>query len=119
MTGRSSRYAFVVVVLALACDVLAISSFGNPPPTLQMPANVSSLSFRLTNAFNVPVTSPLAIATPPAETNRLFIVERAGRIVVITNLAAPNRSVFLDMTGNVRGLSFEGGLLGLAFHPGH
>lgn len=37
--------------------------------------------------------------------------------MVITNLAAPNRTVFLNLTGKVT-LSGEAGLCGLAFHPG-
>ncbi len=61
-------------------------------------------------------TSPVVITAPPGETNRLFVVEQPGRIVVITNLAAPTRTVFLDLTtSTVAG--GEQGLLGLAFHP--
>lgn len=60
----------------------------------------------------------VALATPPGETNRLFVVERLGRIAVITNLAAPTREVFLDVASAVRLDNFnEMGLLGLAFHP--
>src|SRR5690606_4549069 len=58
----------------------------------------------------------------PGETNRLFILEKRGRIVVITNLAAPTRSIFLDMTSIVSSsdsVGDERGLLGLAFHPGY
>jgi uncharacterized repeat protein (TIGR03806 family) len=63
-------------------------------------------------------TNPIATATPPGETNRLFVVERAGLIVVITNLAAPTRTVFLNMASRVNA-GGEGGLLGLAFHPNY
>src|SRR5438874_2871725 len=62
--------------------------------------------------------SPTAVVSAPGDTNRLFVVERSGRIQVITNLNNPNVSLFLDISGHVspRG---EGGLLGLAFHPRH
>ena len=63
-------------------------------------------------------TNPVATATPPGETNRLFVVERAGHIVVITNLAAPTRTAFLNITSRVNA-GGEGGLLGLAFHPNY
>ena len=71
--------------------------------------------------------SPIPLASPrhPGETNRLFIVEKNGRIIVITNLAAPTRTVFLDMTrpGHQRrrrtSAATATGLLGLAFHPGY
>jgi glucose/arabinose dehydrogenase len=61
--------------------------------------------------------SPICIASPPGETNRLFVCEHGGNIVVITNLAAPTRTVFLNLTARVT-LSGEAGLLAVAFHPG-
>jgi glucose/arabinose dehydrogenase len=61
---------------------------------------------------------PVVITSPPGETNRLFICEHAGVIAVITNLAAPNRSVFMNMTSRVTE-SGESGLCGMAFHPGY
>ena len=48
---------------------------------------------------------------------RLFFVEKAGRIRVMAP-GATTASVFLDLQGQV-GLADEGGLLGLAFHPGY
>src|SRR5690348_648018 len=78
------------------------------------------------NAFpSIGFTNPLCITAPPGETNRLFIVEKKGRIVVITNLAAPTRSIFMDISSSSQVISStditvggEEGLLGLAFHPG-
>src|SRR5436190_2994451 len=63
---------------------------------------------------------PVAIVSAPGDTNRLFIVEQAGRIAVITNLASPNRTIFMDISSRVRfSPTGEQGLLGLAFHPGY
>src|SRR5438552_658401 len=45
--------------------------------------------------------SPTAMASPPGDSNRLFIVERSGRIQVITNLNSPNTTLFLDISGRV------------------
>jgi len=59
---------------------------------------------------------PLCFASPPQETNRLFILEKTGDIVVITNLAAPTRTVFMSLSVASYG---DAGLLGLAFHPGY
>src|SRR5262245_20659489 len=73
------------------------------------------------SALNFP--NIVGITSPPGETNRLFVIEKTGYISVITNLASPNRTVFLDLTG--KGLYAtsqpygEGGVLGLAFHPGY
>jgi glucose/arabinose dehydrogenase/mono/diheme cytochrome c family protein len=90
--------------------------------TLRMPSSLPPLttnSYVTTNMFpGLSLSFPLALATPPGETNRLFIVEQAGRIVVITNLASPTRTVFMDIASRcLIGGSGEGGLLGLAFHP--
>jgi uncharacterized repeat protein (TIGR03806 family) len=86
--------------------------------TLQMPQTPAAYGYQFTNAFpGVTFINPIYIVAPPGETNRLFIVERAGRITVITNLAAPNRTVFLDITGKVR-TTGDGGVMTLAFHPG-
>src|SRR5436189_2298855 len=62
--------------------------------------------------------SAVALASPPGETNRLFVVEKAGRIYVLNNLAVPSKTLFLDISDRVNPTG-EGGLLGLAFHPGY
>ncbi|HXU83844.1 MAG TPA: hypothetical protein VN914_20760, partial [Polyangia bacterium] len=54
--------------------------------TLQMPTN-GAATYSMNTAFpGLTFTAPIAMATPPGETNRLFVVERAGRIKVIPNL---------------------------------
>ncbi len=60
---------------------------------------------------------PLLLTYAPDGSNRVFVIERAGRIRVLNN--DPNTTtakVFLDITRKVRTQSEEG-LLGLAFHP--
>lgn len=68
---------------------------------------------------------PLCIATPPGETERLFVVEKTGKIQVITGYGThPQKEVFLDVPAAVAAqgrATFvsegEMGVLGLAFHP--
>jgi len=67
-------------------------------------------------AFGLSFGAPVAMTTPPGETNRLFVVDKTGRIYVITNLASPTLTLFLDLQNRVVN-SGESGLLGLAFHP--
>ena len=75
--------------------------------------------YAISNAFpGLTFSQPVAIVSAPGETNRLFIIEQAGRIAVITNLLNPTRTVFMDLTARVR-YSGEQGMLGLAFHPGY
>jgi glucose/arabinose dehydrogenase len=60
-------------------------------------------------------TDPVLVTTARDGTNRLFVVEQAGRIRIIsrgTLLATP----FLDLRGAITS-GGERGLLGLAFHP--
>jgi glucose/arabinose dehydrogenase len=96
-----------------------------PNTTLQMPANPPTIGYSTTNAFpNLSFTNPVCIASPPGETNRLFIVEKKGVIAVITNLAAPSRATFLNIANKVIYLADtsvydEQGLLCLTFHPGY
>ncbi len=90
-----------------------------------MPSALPTFGFTSTNALaGMIFTSPVVITSPPGETNRLFIVEKNGAIVVITNLASPNRTLFMSLTNKLTvgaNLSWEGeeGVLGMAFHPGY
>ena len=61
------------------------------------------------------LASPLYLTNARDGTNRLFIVEQAGRVKVLQPQAAMP-STFLDITGRVLS-GGEQGLLGLAFHP--
>lgn len=84
------------------------------PPT---PPAAGTNGYTAVNAFgSLTFTTPLALAVPPGETNRLFVVERSGVIAVVTNLASPTRSVFMNIGSRIS-LTGEGGLLALAFHP--
>src|SRR5437667_1114698 len=90
-----------------------------PNTTLKLPAAPPVFGYSVTNAFgSLTFTQPVALATPPGEINRLFVVEKTGRIVVLTNLTNPTRTVFLDIAGRVL-VGGEQGLLGLVFHPGY
>ena len=61
---------------------------------------------------------PVAIVSPPGDANRLFVLEKPGRIMVVDLAAArPVARVFLDLTERVGDDSSEMGVLALAFHP--
>ncbi|MCW5560133.1 MAG: PQQ-dependent sugar dehydrogenase, partial [Verrucomicrobiae bacterium] len=59
----------------------------------------------------------ISIAVPPGRTNELYVTGQRGKIFVITNLARPTKTVFLDITSNTFAPGGEPGLVGLAFHP--
>jgi glucose/arabinose dehydrogenase len=59
---------------------------------------------------------PLYLASPPGDSNRLFVVEREGRIRIVRDGAVVS-TPFLDISDDVTTEGEEQGLLGLAFHP--
>jgi len=66
---------------------------------------------------NLTFASPIDIEDPRDGTDRLFVVERAGRIYGFANdVSATSKFLFLDIADSVTTQS-EGGLLSLAFHP--
>lgn len=95
-----------------------------PNTSIQMPSAPPTFGFTSTNAFpTLNFTNPTVIVSPPGELNRLFIAEKKGRIVVITNLLVPTRTIFMDISPRVlsiadTGVYDEQGLLGMEFHPG-
>ena len=81
-----------------------------------------------TNAFpSLVFSNPVCLTSPPGETNRLFVVEKHGRIVAITNLANPTRTIFMDLSSQVSvvntsesgDLNNEEGMLSMTFDPGY
>lgn len=93
----------------------------NLPPTLP-----SSSGYRLEAAIpGLDFQQPVAIASAPGEKDRLFIVEKTGKIQIINGYPGnPVKSVFLDLREILSksrkgelGTEGEWGVLGLAFHP--
>lgn len=64
------------------------------------------------------LASPVFVTAPLGDTSRIFVVEQAGTIKIIT---LANNTVlgtdFLDITSRVDFAGNEQGLLGMAFHP--
>ena len=85
---------------------------------LPLRAPAQTAAYRTEAAFpGITFNQPLGFATPPNETDRLFVLEKPGRIQVITDLGStPAKQLFLDLTDRVVA-GGEGGVLGLAFHP--
>jgi len=127
------RRLLLLVCLSLAVAACGGGSSTTTPPgsiapfglTLRVP--VTGLAFpdsqgpataRLVRAFpNLSFSSPVYLTYAPDGTDRIFVVEVAGRIRVFGNSgSASSTTTFLDITGRVRS-GGEEGLLGLAFDP--
>ncbi|MGH8019205.1 MAG: hypothetical protein ACREIA_13105, partial [Opitutaceae bacterium] len=83
-----------------------------PASTLELPAEPPSRGFRTERALgSLSFDQPVAIVAPPGETNRLFVVEKPGRIMIVPDLGNPAASVFLDIRDRVG--TFSSGEQGL------
>lgn len=96
-----------------------------PLDTSTMPAEPPAQAIEVVDAFpGISFSQPIDVVSPPGETNRLFILEKGGDLELIPNLAAPSKTLFLNLDAIVNGrtdeafqTSSEQGLLGVAFHP--
>lgn len=65
--------------------------------------------------FSTGFTSPVDIAN--CGDSRLFVVQKAGRIIIVDSTGTRRTTPFLNITSLVSQTGNERGLLGLAFHP--
>ncbi len=83
-------------------------SFSGKPASVNSPIGLQAL-------VDYTFSNPVFLTASPDSTERLFVVEQDGRILILKDgqiLASP----FLDISGKVS-TGGERGLLGLAFHP--
>jgi len=121
MIARST----IVLLLCLASAQAQLVRHANT--TIKLPSEPVLFSgYTTENALGTLSFSggPLFVASPPGETNRLFVVEKNGRVQVITNLSTtPVKSEFLSLSAvtGYGGFTDDGecGLLSLAFHPNY
>jgi glucose/arabinose dehydrogenase len=112
MHSRSRLVAVAALVLSLGplgCADDGPTSTGPTPPPGPPPDDLALE--RVDGTYEIPVL----VTAPPRDMNRIFVVEKPGRIRIVKNgvlLATP----FLDITGRTT-KGYEQGLLGLAFAP--
>lgn len=123
MELKSNGKCFIQVGLALCC-LLAYGAQGATHPgntTLALPANLPAGDYELEDAFpGKRFSSPVGIVQMPGYQDRVFLVEKTGRIRMMTfGETEVSDDLFLNISSRVRSGSGNGeqGLLGLAFHP--
>ncbi|MBT5928143.1 MAG: hypothetical protein HOH33_16165, partial [Verrucomicrobia bacterium] len=105
------------LLFGLPFRVLAAERVANQ--TLNFPIEPSSSNYELEDAFSeLRFSNPVAIVQMPRHEDRVFVVEKAGRIRMVTLGDDPQRLTFLSLIDRVRS-GGEQGLLGLAFHPNY
>jgi hypothetical protein len=80
-------------------------------------ASVAAFGQLSIEEFATGLSAPVDIANADDGSNRLFIVEKAGRIRVVDELGNLRPQPFLDISDKVDSGGGEEGLLGLVFHP--
>ncbi len=99
----------------LLSDAGQLPPDGTEPPNCPRSEEFTVPPLRLTLVTGG-LEAPVLVTAPPGDRARLFVVEKPGRIRVISGgalLAEP----FLDISDSVAESVEEMGLLGLAFHP--
>src|SRR4051812_17035837 len=101
MKWKAGRGCGFEWALALFC-VLVVSNLARPVvaqltrvpnATLRMPANPPQRGYALQQIFGRSFSGPVALATPPGETNRIFIVEQTGTITVVSNISSATPAI--------------------------
>jgi len=109
----------LAVCCLLASEVRGATHPGNS--TLILPPSLPSGDYALEDAFpGKRFSSPVGIVQMPGYQDRVFLIEKTGRIRMMTfGETEITDEVFLNISSRVRAGSGNGeqGLLGLAFHP--
>jgi glucose/arabinose dehydrogenase len=80
-----------------------------------VPANPQVPNLQLTQVVTG-LTRPVYLTQPRGETDRMFVVEKVGRVRIVRNGVVADQP-FVDVSANVTERFEELGLIGLAFHP--
>lgn len=115
------NHHLVLATLLLSVPAWAQAPKVKPPPPVPPP--LPPMAYALEDAFGgLTFSQPLGIVSANGNKDRLFVVEKTGRIQVVTKLdqAVPEKRLFADFIERPDGkLDDKGecGVLGLAFHP--
>lgn len=110
-----------LIALLLVLTPAACSQDTQPHNQSQVQSDNDLPSVRLSRAFpKMTFTRPIFITHAGDKSNRLFVVEQRGRILVFENKSDVQSSQeFLNIRSKVRMRHNEEGLLSLAFHPNY
>ena len=107
-------------------DIHRVSNVASTAATLLLPPVCSELSrfaevstVSLERVFsNLSFDRPVALFQAPGDTERWFVVEQGGRVLVFADDPQVDQAeVFIDIRDRVDDGPSEAGLLGMAFHP--
>lgn len=116
---------FRLVCLFLLVVSASAQLIRRPNSTLRLPFEpvAANGDIVLNEAFpGITFDSPVCVRSVPGQTNKLLVVERYGRVMVINDLANPSPEIFLDIHDRVFASDWitdrrTEGLSSIAFHP--
>lgn len=83
--------------------------------------NVSTglgLEWRLVPDYeNIPLTQPIFLRYHPHDTNKIYLLERSGKLFVLDASSANSKDLILDFSERVGEVQVENGALGFDLHP--
>ena len=112
MSLRGLLSGAVTLIAATAIVAACGSATRSGAATVAGPARASRIGLQRIGVFSQPVY----LAAAPGDRGRLFVVERAGRIILLVRGRRRGRP-FLDISGQVNSGGGEQGLLSMAFAP--
>jgi glucose/arabinose dehydrogenase len=112
MSVRGLLGGAFTAIAATAIFAACGSSAPSGAATVAGPARASMIGLTRIGVFSQPVY----VAAAPGDPDRLFVVERGGRVVVLVRGRRQARP-FLDISGQVNASGTEQGLLSMAFAP--
>src|ERR1044071_1439327 len=108
----------IVVLVAFAAGVLSFNNCKDDDNNNDNAPNPSATVDLQTVAEGF--VSPIGVVAAPDNTNRMFVIDQVGKIMIIGADGKKMDTPFLDLTSTTVPLDDkydERGLLGLAFHP--
>jgi glucose/arabinose dehydrogenase len=112
---RTSALATILVAALLICCSTIIQTSANCGQDYHLDGRIAAVEAVQLQSIITGLSNPLYVTHANDGTNRLFILEQAGRIRVVQP-GASTSTIFLDIVSKVLS-GGERGLLGLAFHP--
>ncbi len=111
---RDPTRSLLLILTALAFMLIARLTGATPAPSTYLPLTITNRAFGVE-----PVGQGFYVATAitHAGDERIFVVERGGRIQILH--PDGRQTIFLDLSARVVSSPGEYGLFDLAFHPGY
>jgi glucose/arabinose dehydrogenase len=115
MTRVKFLLSCIAIIGAFGSSLFGVIAGSHSSASVVQDQTSLAISTELVQVFSG-LNSPVYITNAHDGTNRLFVIEKPGRIRV-AQPGATATSVFLDISAKVLSSGSEQGLLGLAFHP--